>query len=388
MDADRFGISQLHQLRGRIGRGAIPACACWPPGCRRVPRPGARLKAVAGTLDGFELADLDLEQRREGDVLGLNQSGRQLKLHFLSLVDHLEIIQAARALCESNYAQQPAKSGDGPARRSVHRHRRRLPGQVVNRRRTWWVAVAAVLAVLVAVQVDTGRSHGAVRRPGRDPRRSHREPTSGGSARGAGQVRGNDYRRAAFGESWTDDTDAPGGPTAATPATTSSSVTCSTRRMCRSVAAPTPVATGTLHDPYTKPIRFLRARAIRRAAAVQIDHLVPLAWPGTSARGTGPTTARCGSRTIPANLLAVGRGQSGQGRWRARGLDAAEPGILVSVRRPVRGGAARLRRCRSMRRQRGFCVVCRDSAHEADRNHRGTTSPTARSRGPHRSTTP
>ncbi|MCV7169555.1 ATP-dependent DNA helicase RecG [Mycobacterium manitobense] len=111
MDADRFGISQLHQLRGRIGRGNHPSLCLLATRLPEGSKAGARLKAVASTLDGFELADLDLEQRREGDVLGLNQSGRRLKLHFLSLVDHLEIIQDARALCEEHYTQAPQDPG-------------------------------------------------------------------------------------------------------------------------------------------------------------------------------------------------------------------------------------------------------------------------------------
>ena len=71
MDADRFGISQLHQLRGRIGRGAAPSLCLLATRLPEGSKAGERLKAVAGTLDGFELADLDLKERREGDVLGL-----------------------------------------------------------------------------------------------------------------------------------------------------------------------------------------------------------------------------------------------------------------------------------------------------------------------------
>ena len=76
MDADRFGISQLHQLRGRIGRGEHPSLCLLATRLPEGAKAGERLKAVAGTLDGFELADLDLEERREGDVLGYSQSGR------------------------------------------------------------------------------------------------------------------------------------------------------------------------------------------------------------------------------------------------------------------------------------------------------------------------
>ncbi|MDR3657968.1 MAG: ATP-dependent DNA helicase RecG [Mycobacterium sp.] len=111
MDADRFGISQLHQLRGRIGRGPHPSLcllASWvSPGSRA----GQRLTAVAETLDGFALADLDLKERREGDVLGRNQSGRAYNLRMLSLADHRDVIEAARAFCISAYEEDPANAG-------------------------------------------------------------------------------------------------------------------------------------------------------------------------------------------------------------------------------------------------------------------------------------
>ena len=88
MDADRFGISQLHQLRGRIGRGAHASVCLLASWITPHSQAGRRLSAVAGTLDGFELADLDLQERREGDVLGRNQSGRAITLQLLSLIDH------------------------------------------------------------------------------------------------------------------------------------------------------------------------------------------------------------------------------------------------------------------------------------------------------------
>jgi ATP-dependent DNA helicase RecG len=72
---------------------------------------GERLEAVAGTLDGFALADLDLRERREGDVLGDNQSGRPIELRFLSLAEHLEVILDARELCEAVYAADPDHPG-------------------------------------------------------------------------------------------------------------------------------------------------------------------------------------------------------------------------------------------------------------------------------------
>jgi ATP-dependent DNA helicase RecG len=107
MDADRFGISQLHQLRGRIGRGSHASLCLLVTNLPEGSKAGQRIKAVAATQDGFELADLDLAERREGDVLGLSQSGRPITLKLLSLADHREIIEAARAFCESVYANDP-----------------------------------------------------------------------------------------------------------------------------------------------------------------------------------------------------------------------------------------------------------------------------------------
>jgi ATP-dependent DNA helicase RecG len=107
IDADRFGISQLHQLRGRIGRGSHPSLCLLTTKLPPVSSAGERLEAVAGTLDGFELADLDLKQRREGDVLGRNQSGRAIGLKLLSLAEHREVIEAAREFCEEIYEQDP-----------------------------------------------------------------------------------------------------------------------------------------------------------------------------------------------------------------------------------------------------------------------------------------
>ena len=109
MDADRFGISQLHQLRGRIGRGRHPGLCLLATRLTEASKAGQRLKAVAGTLDGFKLADLDLKERREGDVLGLSQSGRPITLRFLSLSEHRDVIERSRDFCESAYAQNPRR---------------------------------------------------------------------------------------------------------------------------------------------------------------------------------------------------------------------------------------------------------------------------------------
>jgi len=111
IDADRFGISQLHQLRGRIGRGEHPSLCLLATKLPEGSKAGERLKAVAATLDGFKLADLDLQERREGDVLGLSQSGRPITLRFLSLSEHLDVILAARKFCEAQYEKSPGHSG-------------------------------------------------------------------------------------------------------------------------------------------------------------------------------------------------------------------------------------------------------------------------------------
>jgi ATP-dependent DNA helicase RecG len=96
LDADRFGVSQLHQLRGRVGRGSAPGLCLLVTDAPPEAPSRARLDAVAATLDGFELAELDLEQRREGDVLGANQSGRRSTLRLLSLRQDRELIGEAR----------------------------------------------------------------------------------------------------------------------------------------------------------------------------------------------------------------------------------------------------------------------------------------------------
>lgn len=96
MDADRFGISQLHQLRGRIGRGSRPGtCIAWTNVTEDTPAM-TRLRAFEATTDGFELAQVDLEQRREGDVLGAAQSGRGSSLRLLRVLSDTEIIEKAR----------------------------------------------------------------------------------------------------------------------------------------------------------------------------------------------------------------------------------------------------------------------------------------------------
>lgn len=96
MDAERFGISQLHQLRGRVGRGSHPGLCLLVTDSPEGTTARERLAAVAATTDGFELARLDLELRREGDVLGAVQSGRRSGLKLLSLLRDEDLIFQAR----------------------------------------------------------------------------------------------------------------------------------------------------------------------------------------------------------------------------------------------------------------------------------------------------
>jgi ATP-dependent DNA helicase RecG len=96
MDADRFGVSQLHQLRGRIGRGGHPGLCLLVTAAAPESVSMERLVAVAGTRDGFELSRIDLEQRREGNVLGTEQSGRRSTLRLLSVLTDEDVILAAR----------------------------------------------------------------------------------------------------------------------------------------------------------------------------------------------------------------------------------------------------------------------------------------------------
>ncbi len=97
MDADRFGVSQLHQLRGRVARGRHPGLCLLVSDAHGASPTGQRLASVAATSDGFELARLDLETRREGDVLGAAQSGRRSGIRLLSLLEDEELIATARA---------------------------------------------------------------------------------------------------------------------------------------------------------------------------------------------------------------------------------------------------------------------------------------------------
>ena len=101
LDADRFGVSQLHQLRGRVGRGGVASIALFVTWAEPETLGRERVEAVASTVDGFELARIDLELRREGDVLGAIQSGGKSSLRLLRVVQDEDLIVRAR-----EYAQE------------------------------------------------------------------------------------------------------------------------------------------------------------------------------------------------------------------------------------------------------------------------------------------
>ncbi len=107
LDAERFGVSQLHQLRGRIGRGGHAGLCLLVTGVEPDTASMQRLTAVAATRDGFELSRVDLEQRREGDILGTDQSGSNKTLRLLSIIQDEDVIVAARDAATAVVAEDP-----------------------------------------------------------------------------------------------------------------------------------------------------------------------------------------------------------------------------------------------------------------------------------------
>ena len=108
LDADRFGVSQLHQLRGRVGRGGVPSVCLFVTHADDGSLARERVEAVASTLDGFELAQKDLELRREGDVLGNTQSGGRSSLRLLRVAKDGELIAEARDLASAVLEVDPS----------------------------------------------------------------------------------------------------------------------------------------------------------------------------------------------------------------------------------------------------------------------------------------
>jgi ATP-dependent DNA helicase RecG len=107
LDADRFGLSQLHQLRGRVGRGTDPGLCLLVSHAEPGTPAGTRLQTLAETSDGFVLASVDLELRREGDVLGAAQSGAASSLRLLRVARDGDLIARARADARALVDQEP-----------------------------------------------------------------------------------------------------------------------------------------------------------------------------------------------------------------------------------------------------------------------------------------
>ena len=107
MDADRFGVSQLHQLRGRVGRGSAPSSCLLVTEAVGGSPALERLERLAATPDGFEVSRIDLEVRDEGDVLGAEQSGRRSGLHMLSVLKHGDLVAEARDEARAMVAGDP-----------------------------------------------------------------------------------------------------------------------------------------------------------------------------------------------------------------------------------------------------------------------------------------
>lgn len=107
LDAERFGVSQLHQLRGRVGRGSNAGLCLLLTSAEEGSIALERLKAVAETLDGFKLSEIDLELRREGDVLGRSQSGGRSSLRLLRVIADAALIQKAREEAKNLFEKDP-----------------------------------------------------------------------------------------------------------------------------------------------------------------------------------------------------------------------------------------------------------------------------------------
>ncbi len=121
LDADRFGVSQLHQLRGRVGRGGVPGLCLFVTAAETGTLARDRVDAVASTLDGFELANKDLELRQEGDVLGSTQSGGRSSLRLVRVAKDGALIAEARELAAGVLADDPTLANHPALREALSR---------------------------------------------------------------------------------------------------------------------------------------------------------------------------------------------------------------------------------------------------------------------------
>jgi ATP-dependent DNA helicase RecG len=119
LDADNFGISQLHQLRGRVGRGSAKGLCLLLTAAEDDSIALQRIEAVAAESDGFKLSEIDLELRREGDVLGASQSGGRSSLRLLRVIQDSELIQKVRVELEELFEADPLLANDPTLRRAI-----------------------------------------------------------------------------------------------------------------------------------------------------------------------------------------------------------------------------------------------------------------------------
>ena len=119
LDADNFGISQLHQLRGRVGRGSAKGLCLLLTAAEDDSIALQRIEAVAGESDGFKLSEIDLELRREGDVLGATQSGGRSSLRLLRVIQDADLIQSVRAELEEVFAKDPSLGANPTLRQAI-----------------------------------------------------------------------------------------------------------------------------------------------------------------------------------------------------------------------------------------------------------------------------
>jgi ATP-dependent DNA helicase RecG len=119
LDADNFGISQLHQLRGRVGRGSAKGLCLLLTAAEDDSVALQRIEAVAGESDGFKLSEIDLELRREGDVLGATQSGGRSSLRLLRVIQDADLIQKVRVELEDVFAKDPSLATNPTLRQAI-----------------------------------------------------------------------------------------------------------------------------------------------------------------------------------------------------------------------------------------------------------------------------